>query len=567
MSFSTREVILLDSDSDSESSNPPKRLKTHASRPASIPPMTKPFMEETDGENSGISDSGEPNGSVDGAGGEGFDEFSSDEASDGTNASGRVRADGFGGRTTGNISPANGTATNGATDDVFSESSSDLAVDSSDIEELSASDFLPPNDNEVTGLETSVTHASVLETRQYLKKHGIKSFLRRYLGDYAETQTLIDLIVKLGYMPKNLPPEHTGQTFYRLLDILHSVMDRVRKLRPRIESFSTVPAVLHALRSSKKILVITGAGISTSLGIPDFRSTEGFYSKMADLGLSDPQEVFDIRVFRSDPNVFYSIAHMILPPDNLKAPLHMFIRLLQDKGILLRNYTQNIDNLEANAGILPEKMVQCHGSFATATCITCQYKTDGRDLFPAIRRKEIAYCPKCAKKRKQLLKRDNVDVSESFGVMKPDITFFGEDLPRAYHDQNRQDLKECDLLISIGTSLRVSPVSDMVDLVAENVPQILINKDAIEHCNFDVSFLGYCDDVVSYLCNQLGSDWAIDHPDYPELVGKDRNNLSVNTTEEKGVYTLHNEKREAEAAALPKVPAPEPDIVLLEPTV
>lgn len=136
--------------------------------------------------------------------------------------------------------------------------------------------------------------------------------------------------------------------------------------------------------------------ISTSLGIPDFRSKDtGLYSKLEHLGLSDPQEVFDIHVFREDPRIFFSIAKDILPTEKKYSPTHAFIKLLQDKGKLLTNYTQNIDNIEANAGVVREKIVQCHGSFATATCVKCQFKVPGDAIFSEIKEGSIPECSAC----------------------------------------------------------------------------------------------------------------------------------------------------------------------------
>ena len=147
----------------------------------------------------------------------------------------------------------------------------------------------------------------------------------------------------------------------------------------------------------------TGHQISTSLGIPDFRSKDtGLYSKLEYLGLTDPQEVFDINLFREDPNIFYSIAKDIFPTEKRFSPTHAFIRLLQDKGKLLTNFTQNIDNVEANAGILPEKLIQCHGSFATATCMKCTHKVPGDQIIHHVRKGEIPECEAC---RMQLLSR------------------------------------------------------------------------------------------------------------------------------------------------------------------
>jgi len=138
--------------------------------------------------------------------------------------------------------------------------------------------------------------------------------------------------------------------------------------------------------------------ISTSLGIPDFRSKDnGLYSKLAHLGLGDPQEVFDIEVFREDPGIFYSIAKDILPSTERFSPTHAFIHLLQQKNKLLTNYSQNIDNLEAKAGISPEKLIQCHGSFATASCVKCGYKVPGEEIFKDLRAGQIARCGRCLK--------------------------------------------------------------------------------------------------------------------------------------------------------------------------
>ena len=142
--------------------------------------------------------------------------------------------------------------------------------------------------------------------------------------------------------------------------------------------------------------------ISTSLGIPDFRSKgTGFYSKLEYLGLSDPQEVFDIDLFREDPSIFYSVAKDILPSTNQYSPTHAFIRLLQEKGKLLTNFTQNIDNLERHAGILPEKLIQCHGSFATASCVECKYKVKGEDIQKDLKAGRVARCERCLQQLKQ----------------------------------------------------------------------------------------------------------------------------------------------------------------------
>lgn len=238
------------------------------------------------------------------------------------------------------------------------------------------------------------------------------------------------------------------------------------------------------------------------LGIPDFRSKNtGFYSKLQEAGYHEPEQVFDIHNFDEDPSIFYKLAGDILPDLKRWTPTHEFIRLLQEKNKLLTNYTQNIDNVEAHAGIRKEKLIQCHGSWATATCRKCKYQIPGEDIFEDIRKFTPAQCQKCVKdiaSQKPGMKRKRSsnggkkrrapgdDDSESDGaydipqpgIMKPDITFFGEALPANFFDRLReQDRQKADLVIVMGTSMKVAPVSEIPNFLPRDVPQIYISRD------------------------------------------------------------------------------------------
>ncbi|SCU91511.1 LAFA_0F04214g1_1 [Lachancea sp. 'fantastica'] len=334
----------------------------------------------------------------------------------------------------------------------------------------------------------------------------------------------------------------------RLIKDLQKAMNKVLSTRMRLANFHSLDHFVEKLKTAKKVLILTGAGISTSLGIPDFRSSEGFYSKIRHLGLDDPQDVFNYEIFMQDPSVFYNIAHMVLPPENLYSPLHSFIRMIQDKSKLLRNYTQNIDNLESYAGIQSEKMVQCHGSFATASCVTCHWKLPGERIFGNIRNLELPLCPYCYKKRKEFFptivpgskekEPENFNslfghVLKSYGVLKPDITFFGEALPSKFHRFIRDDVLKCDLLICIGTSLKVAPVSEIVNMIPAYVPQVLINKDPVRHAEFDLSLLGYCDDVAALVTQKCG--WSMPHDRWLAL----KDTEYVCELHERGTYEIH----------------------------
>ncbi|KAK4190785.1 DHS-like NAD/FAD-binding domain-containing protein [Podospora australis] len=350
------------------------------------------------------------------------------------------------------------------------------------------------------------------------------------------------LLTAFGIRPPECFDGAKDEAYYGLLSL---ALQREINKRAKLLKYNTIDDAVALLNKAKNIIVLTGAGISTSLGIPDFRSKGmGLYSKLAHLGLNDPQEVFDIRVFRQDPSIFYQVAKDILPSTERFSPTHAFIALLQDKGKLLTNYSQNIDNLEAKAGIKPEKLIQCHGSFATATCVKCGYKVIGESLFPEIRAGKIPRCQKCTQahrptqnSRKRKLNKDgterkprrrpghydsnsdsefdHVPANSAIGVMKPDITFFGEPLPDEFSRRLTQHDKDLvDLVIVIGTSLKVAPVSEVVPYLPSNIPQICISRDPITHINFDIDLLGDCDIVVAELCRRAG--WNLDHEMIPK---------------------------------------------------
>ncbi|QSL66245.1 hypothetical protein MERGE_000620 [Pneumocystis wakefieldiae] len=291
--------------------------------------------------------------------------------------------------------------------------------------------------------------------------------------------------------------------------------------RIKLKTYNTVEDVLHLIQKSQRILVITGAGISTSLGIPDFRSDTGIYSTLEKCGLSEPQEVFDINVFREDPSIFYSFASELFPPEKFKnlfySPTHAFIKLLQDKEKLLAQYTQNVDNIE-----------EAVGSFKNAICIICKDIVSGETIFDNILLKTVPNCLKCLKNNKNRKRNENSH-EINLGVLKPNITFFGEKLPKSFDDRIEKDIYLCDLVICIGTSLKVAPVSKIINAIPSNIPQIYISRESVKHITFDITLLSnYCDDIVANLCNRLNWD---EFYDIAKLGHKYAFNRMINNTE------------------------------------
>ena len=264
---------------------------------------------------------------------------------------------------------------------------------------------------------------------------------------------------------------------------------------------------------AKRIVVMTGAGISTSAGIPDFRSPNtGLYANLARLKLPYAEAVFDISYFRENPTPFYTLAHELYPGKYRPTVTHSFIRLLHEKGLLLKLFTQNIDCLEREAGVPDESIIEAHGSFARQSCIDCNTPYPQDKLKKHIEAKTIPHCHK----------------SSCNGLVKPEIVFFGEQLPSAFFD-NIDVPTEADLCIVLGTSLQVQPFASLPGACKSGVPRVLINMERVGGLGSrsdDVLLLGDCDAGVRKLAKAVGWEddledlWAKTDPEY--IPGKPR---------------------------------------------
>ena len=362
-----------------------------------------------------------------------------------------------------------------------------------------------------------------------LRAHGISECVRRHV--LPNPKCIIDILLSLGVMlPRSMLQEAEDEPSL-LLPILKMVFIRILRQRQKLVEYNTIEDAVDLIKRCGRIVVLCGAGISVSCGIPDFRSKDGIYAILARENryeLDDPSDMFDKETFLRDPNMFYSFAHSIYPANFEPSPSHRFVREIEKRNKLLRMYSQNIDTLEQKAGI--ERVIQCHGSFASATCTDprCGYRMDGKEIRDDILAKRVPVCPKCEERREMRLsttKRQKLAVrddeseddgfSTSFGIMKPDITFFGEKLPDAFEDCVLADRGKVDLILVMGTSLKVAPVADLLTHFSPNVPTILINRTPVSHIAMDIVLLGDSDPIVSYLCKRLG--WPCDESVVPEI--------------------------------------------------
>jgi len=285
----------------------------------------------------------------------------------------------------------------------------------------------------------------------------------------------------------------------------------------------------------KNVIVVSGAGVSVSAGIPDFRTPgSGLYDNLDKYNLPFPEAVFDLNFFKSNPQPFCSLAKEIWPGKYCPTLTHAFIKLLQDRGILLRNYTQNIDGLEVLAGVDPDKVIECHGHFRSAKCVDCNTPFDAdvcRDMMAQGNAPTCHFCRDIPITH-TVVDTGNPDVTGgreeiSFqrGLVKPDIVFFGESLPQKVKDSIQKDLLACDLLIVMGTSLTVYPVALLPLFIPDYCPRVLFNRELVgDFCGNsdddegdssfralrDVFSSGDCDDSVRELCQLSGWEHDLD---------------------------------------------------------
>lgn len=194
--------------------------------------------------------------------------------------------------------------------------------------------------------------------------------------------------------------------------------------------------LIRAVREAKCVGCLTGAGVSTLCGIPDFRGPQGLYKQ------PDAERIFDIDWFDRDPSVYYrGCAELVYGLDRFQpGPVHHALVALERAGKLQGIATQNIDMLHQKAG--SANVYEVHGSPALHHCRRCG---DEKTFDEIVKMRATAEVPRCA----------------CGGAYKPDITFFGEALPEAAFKAARELAARSEVLLVLGTSLTVFPAASL----------------------------------------------------------------------------------------------------------
>jgi len=200
-----------------------------------------------------------------------------------------------------------------------------------------------------------------------------------------------------------------------------------------------IDTVADFISEANRVVVFTGAGISTESGIPDFRGPGGIWSKFDPDDFTIDKFLYSAETRRKQWKILLE-GGLFADAEPNKA--HLAVAELERLGKLICVITQNIDNLHQKAGNDPEKVYELHGSMNWIVCLGCRARYPLREVLE--RNKANADVPAC---------------EHCQGILKPDVIFFGESLPQRTLNDAIRDASNCDLLIVIGSSLVVYPAA------------------------------------------------------------------------------------------------------------
>lgn len=222
-----------------------------------------------------------------------------------------------------------------------------------------------------------------------------------------------------------------------------------------VPTLELIEYAAELLARSRHAVVLSGAGLSTPSGIPDFRSEgSGLWSR------DEPLEVASMMTFRTRPAQFFHWFHPLASQifNASPNPAHYAIAELEQKGRIQSVITQNIDMLHQKAG--SRRVIEMHGTLRTLSCTQCYRQQGYESYLPAfVKNGTIPHCPHCG------------------AILKPDVILFGEQLPQKAWFEAQREARICDLMIVAGSSLEVLPVAGLpMQAIDRGAHLIIINN-------------------------------------------------------------------------------------------
>jgi NAD-dependent deacetylase len=222
---------------------------------------------------------------------------------------------------------------------------------------------------------------------------------------------------------------------------------------------SAIEQAIELIRQANHIIAISGAGISTEAGIPDFRSQGGLWED------AELMESMSARGFRRDPAGFYQASMRLMPGVQTAQPTaaHHLLADLEARGKLAAIITQNIDGLHQAAG--SRTVYEIHGTFRTGHCLDCRAQYEMSPFYEQLNCGRIA-APQCA---------------QCNAPIKPDVVLFGDLLPLDVWEGAAAAAAGCDLMLVMGSSLVVYPAAELPQMtLAAGAKLVIVNREATD---------------------------------------------------------------------------------------
>ena len=252
--------------------------------------------------------------------------------------------------------------------------------------------------------------------------------------------------------------------------------------------------------------------------------------------LSGPEEFFYKTTFLKNPIFFYEFTKLFDLSQTKPTIAHKFMNFMINKNYIKYVFTQNIDGLEIKAKIPKEKLIFAHGNFVEGHCAKCYEDIDIEKINEGINKGEVYYCPKCK------------------GPCKPKIVFYGENLPKRFYDC-LNDIKDIDLIIIMGTSLKVYPFAAIPECAKNDVSVVVFNMEKVGSFRYnkiaedelfikgktDENIIKFLKDVKLYdefekfIKKEYGEELK-------DIIGKDEKLMNVKELEEKEKEKINAEK-------------------------
>jgi NAD-dependent deacetylase len=247
----------------------------------------------------------------------------------------------------------------------------------------------------------------------------------------------------------------------------------------------TIARVRAWIDAAQKVTVLTGAGISTESGIPDFRGPQGVWT-------TNPkaEKLSDIRYYVADPEVRQLAWQSRLAHPAWKASPnrgHLALAALEARGKLHALITQNIDGLHLKAGNSADRVIEVHGTVLFVACLQCAWRGPMAAVAERLHAGELD--PPC---------------SECGGILKSDTISFGQSLKPGVMERAMRCAQECDLMLAIGSTLQVYPVAGVVPVAKQfDAKLVIVNAQPTPFDDIaDAVLSGSIGDVLPAICSR-----------------------------------------------------------------